>query len=115
MIRVALVLFCFTHLLGTHDRSAVIPKDIMYCAMYPRTLRFYNWAKYILEVIRDFSEKLKEDLVTEHRTLLLGGCFLYLQVTPGHLSSVLSVYFLTCSQLLCIVLSAYLDTHAFNS
>ncbi|KAG2580081.1 hypothetical protein PVAP13_6NG254774 [Panicum virgatum] len=80
MFRAAVALFCFTHLLSPHDRGAIIPREIMYCALYPQTLRFYNWAQFILEVIRDSAEKLHEDLHSEHKTLLLGGCLLYLQV-----------------------------------
>lgn len=68
-------------LLAPRDRSAVIPKDILSCAVYPRTLKYYNWTKYILETICDSAEKLREDLAAEHKTLLHGGCLLYLHVS----------------------------------
>jgi len=81
MIRAAVVLFYCTHLLAPRERASVIPKDALVCAMHPRTLKDYNWAKYIIEIIRDSAEKLHEDVASERKTFLLGGCLLYLQVS----------------------------------
>jgi hypothetical protein len=72
------LLVCATFLVPLHTRT--ISEEVLACVLQPDRIGNYNWAGYVLELIRDAATKLQGDLADLVQRLILGGCNLFLQV-----------------------------------
>jgi hypothetical protein len=72
------MLVCATLLAPLHART--IPEEVLACVLQHDRIGHYNLAGYVLELIRDASDKLQGDLADQVYRLILGGYNLFLQV-----------------------------------
>lgn len=76
---VAMTALCCGYMFGPRDR-VTIPRDIINVISSPENLRNFNWASYILHVISSAAQKVLSEMHKSRCSVLLGGCWLYLEV-----------------------------------
>lgn len=81
MIRAAVVLLACTYLFGPSGKGATIPLEIMSIATNPRMLKRYNWPKYVVGCLRSAAKSVEQQLLNEHKYIIIDGCLPLLQVS----------------------------------
>jgi hypothetical protein len=81
-----LAAFICGYMFGPPARAAEVPKNILEFVSNPKNLMNCNWASYILRMIMLSARKVRTNLgvasgvENKPHSLLLGGCWLYLEV-----------------------------------